>query len=139
MRKLVILWATKYTKPIITAGTIIGNEGDIAFAHFGEIDNGWMKRFVAYFVEWLNNKGLNAVYEDNDILVDGYKVCGVCITRYGRIDYTAGFIGINTNLDHIKAICRKPMKKVPKGLSEYGITTAEVEEMFLKFCETDKE
>lgn len=27
------------------------------------------------------------------------------------------------------------MKKVPKGRSEYGITTAEVEDMFLSFCE----
>lgn len=40
----------------------------------------------------------------------------------------------DTNLDHIKQICKKPMKKVPKGLSEYGITTAEIEQMFLDFC-----
>lgn len=118
-------------------GTILGNKGDMAFAHFGEIDNGWMMRFVKYFVDWLKSKGLDAVYESNDILVDGYKVCGMCVTRYGRIDYTAGFIGVNTNLDHIKAICKKPMKKVPKGLSEYGITSAEVEQMFLDFCEGD--
>lgn len=38
----------------------------------------------------------------------------------------------------IKAICRKPMRKVPKGLSEYGITTEEVEQMFLAFCERDE-
>ena len=29
----------------------------------------------------------------------------------------------------------EPMNKVPKGLSEYGITTEEVEAMFLAFCE----
>ena len=120
-------------------GTIICNKGDMAFAHFGAIENGWMMRFIDYFLDWLKAKGLNATYESNDILVDGFKVCGLCITRYGRIDYTAGFIGINTNLDHIKAICRKPMNKVPKGLSEYGITTEEVEKMFLEFCEQDKQ
>ena len=118
-------------------GTIIGNEGDMAFAHFGAIENGWMRRFVEYFVNWLKERGLNAVYESNDILVDGHKVCGMCVTRYGRIDYTAGFIGVNTKLDHIKAICRKHMRKVPKGLSEYGITTEEVEQMFLDFCRAD--
>lgn len=118
-------------------GTIIGNQGDMAFAHFGAIENGWMMRFVAYFVNWLKDKGLNAEYVSNDIVVDGFKVCGLCVTRYGRIDYTAGFIGVNTNLDHIKAICRKPMVKVPKGLSEYGITSAEVEQMFLDFCEKE--
>lgn len=118
-------------------GTIVGGEGGIAIIHFENLDNGWMERFVSYFVDWLKSKGLNAVYESNDILVDGYKVCGMCVTRYGRIDYTAGFIGINTNLDHIKAICRKPMQKVPKGLSDYGITSEEIEAMFLDFCRQD--
>ena len=119
------------------AGTIVSNEGDVLIGHFYEPENGWRDRFVVYFLDWLKAKGLNAVYESNDILVDGYKVCGLCITRYGRIDYTGGIISVNTNLDHIKAICRKPMVKVPKGLSEYGITTEEVEQMFLEFCQQD--
>lgn len=36
-----------------------------------------------------------------------------------------------------KQTCRKPMRKVPKGLSEYGITTEEVEQLFLEFCGAD--
>lgn len=119
-------------------GTILANKGDIIFSHLDTPDNGWLTRFADYFVDWLKFKGLNAEYADNDILVDGYKVCGLCITRYGRIDFSSAFIGINTNLDHIKAICRKPMVKVPKGLSEYGITTEEVEQMFLAFCHSEK-
>lgn len=122
---------------LYNGGTIVGNTGDIAFAHFGELDNGWMGRFVAYFVDWLKTKGLNAEYVSNDIVVDGFKVCGLCVTRYGRIDYTAGFICLTANLDRIKAICKKPMKKIPKGLSDYGITTEEVEKMFLNFCERE--
>lgn len=39
------------------------------------------------------------------------------------------------HLGNIKQICTKPMNKVPKGLSEYRITTEEVEQMFLAFCE----
>ena len=118
------------------AGTIVSNAGDVLIGHFGSIDNGWYERFVAYLVDWLKAKGLNATYESNDILVDGFKVCGMCVTRYGRIDYTGGIISVNTNLDHIKAICKKPMVKEPKGLSEFGITTEEIEEMFLGFCST---
>lgn len=120
------------------AGTIVSNAGDVLIGHFAEPENGWYDRFITHFIDWLKAKGLNAEYLDNDILVDGYKVCGMCVTRYGRIDYTGGIISMNVNLDHIKAICRKPMVKVPKGLSEYGITTEEVEEMFLAFCEQDK-
>ena len=119
------------------AGTIVSNAGDVLIGHFAQPENGWYDRFIAYFLDWLKAKGLNAEYVSNDIVVDGYKVCGMCITRYGRIDYTGGIISVNCNLDHIKAICRKPMKKVPKGLSEYGITTEEVEQMFLDFCKED--
>ena len=115
-------------------GTILCNHGDIMFSHVAEPNNGWIFRFAEHFTKWLKAKGLDAVYDGNDVLVDGYKVCGLCITRYGMVDFSSGFIGINTKLDHIKAICRKPMNKVPKGLSEYGITTDEVEEMFLDFC-----
>ena len=115
-------------------GTILANKGDIICSHLDKPDNGWIDRFVAYFLEWLKAKGLNAVYQNNDILIDGYKVCGTCVTRYGRIDFSSAILTIDTNLDHIKAICKKPMKKVPKGLSEYGITTEEVEAMFLEFC-----
>lgn len=120
------------------SGTILCNNGDIAIANIGPIMDGWCARFIDYVVQWLKSKGLNATTERNDILVDGYKVCGMCINRYGRVDYSCGFIGINTNLDHIKAICRKPMVAVPKGLSEYGITTEEVEQMFIDFCEQDE-
>ena len=118
-------------------GTIVSNAGDVVIAHFYEPENGWLDRFSIYFTNWLRRKGLNVVYERNDILVDGYKVCGTCITRYGRIDYNGVYIGMTTNLDHIKAICKKPMVKVPKGLSEYGITSEEVEQMFLDFCAQD--
>ena len=121
------------------ASTVIHSKGDFLFGHFAEPDNGWYDRFIAYFVEWLKDKGLNADFVSNDIVVDGFKVCGMAVTRYGRIDYTAGFISLNVNLDHINAICRKPMVKVPKGLSDYGITTEEVAEMFLEFCKEDKD
>lgn len=120
------------------AGTIISNAGDVLIGHFDRPENGWYDRFVAYFIDWLRAKGLNAEYVSNDILVDGFKVCGMCVTRYGRIDYTGGIISVNVNLEHIKALCWKPMKKVPKGLRDYGITTEEVEEMFLRFCEHDQ-
>ena len=120
-------------------GTILCNNGDLVFAHFGEPENGWLFGFIDYFVDWLKAKGLNAEFVGNDVLVDGCKVCGTCITRHGRIDYTCCFVCIDIDLDHIKAICKKPMEKVPKCLSEYGITTEEVEKMFVAFCKNNRE
>ena len=120
-----------------TGGVVVVSEGDISIIHFGDIGDDWMHRFAHYLIERYKEKGLNATYEDNDVLIDGYKISGLSATPYGHIQYSTIHIGINTNLDHIKAICRKPMKKVPKGLSEYGITTDEVEQMFLEFCEKE--
>lgn len=33
----------------------------------------------------------------------------------------------------------KSMTKFPQGISQYGITSQEVEQMFLAFCEKDEE
>ena len=130
----------KYNYTIIESfnngGTILSNEGDFLIAHFGQLGNNWRTHFTNYFTNWLRNKGLNVSFTENDILVDGYKVCGTCVTRYGNVDYSGVAIGLNTKLEHIKAICRKPMNKVPRGLYDYDITTEEIEQMFLEFCNT---
>lgn len=117
-----------------TGGVVVVNDGDVSVIHFGEIGNDWMHRFAYYLIDRYKDRGLNATYEDNDVLIDGYKISGLSATPYGNTQYSTIHIGVNTNLEHIKAICKKPMKKVPKGLSEYGITTEEVEAMFLAFC-----
>lgn len=118
-------------------GTIVSNAGDFMIAHFDIPENKWCDRFASYFVTWLKDRGLDATFTGNDILVDNCKVCGTCTTRYGCIDYTGIAISVNVNLEDIKAICRKPMQKIPKGLSDFGVTTKEVELMFLEFCNQD--
>jgi lipoate-protein ligase A len=120
-----------------TGGVVVVSEGDMSVVHFGEIGNEFMKNFALYLIERYREKGLDATFDGNDVLVDGYKISGLSATPYGHIQYSTIHVGINTNLDHIKAICKKPMVKVPKGLSEYGITSEEVEKMFLDFCKQD--
>jgi hypothetical protein len=118
-----------------TGGVVVVNKGDMSVVHFGTVDNRVMQDFADYLIERYKERGLNATYEGNDVLIDGYKISGLSGTVYGNIKYSTIHIGVNTNLDHIKAICKKPMAKVPKGLSDYGITSEEVEAMFLAFCE----
>ena len=118
-----------------TGGVVVVSEGDVSVIHFGHIGNRVMLDFAEYLVEQYKNRGLNATFDGNDVLIDGYKISGLSATPYGHIQYSTIHIGVNTNLDDIKAICTKPMVKVPKGLCEYGFTTEEVEQMFLEFCE----
>lgn len=116
-----------------TGGVVVVSEGDVSVIHFGEIGDKTMHNFAAYLVEQYKQRGLNATFDGNDVLIDGYKISGLSATPYGHIQYSTIHIGVNTNLDDIKAICTKPMAKIPKGLAEYGITTSEVEQMFLDF------
>ena len=122
-----------------TGGVVVVSEGDISVVHFGNIGNDFMLRFALHLVEYYKTKGLNAYFDGNDILIDGYKISGLSATPYGYIQYSTIHIGINTNLNDIKAICTKQMTKVPKGLSDYSITTSEIEEMFIDFCRSADE
>lgn len=119
-------------------GVIVANTGDVEIAHVEVVDNDWLIRFRNHFISWLKSKGLNAEFDGNDVLVDGYKICGMFAYVYSEVKYSGVHISMNVNLDHIKAICKKPMQKIPKGLYEYGVTTDEVEQMFLEFCNSDK-
>ena len=120
-----------------TGGVVVVSEGDISVIHFGDIGDDTMHQFAMYLVEQYKKRGLNATFDGNDVLIDGYKISGLSATPYGHIQYSTIHIGVNTNLDDIKAICTKPMVKVPKGLTEYNITTSEVEQMFLDFISLD--
>ena len=117
-----------------TGGVVVVADGDVSVIHFGNIGDRCMLDFAEYLVEQYKAKGLNATFDGNDVLIDGYKISGLSATPYGNIQYSTIHIGVNTNLDDIKAICTKPMVKIPKGLSDYGITTDEIEQMFLDFC-----
>lgn len=68
-------------------------------------------------------------------MVDGYKCFGFAtnyLADYGKLLTTCHFT-LSVNIDLIKAICTKPMVKVPKGLADYGITQQEVIEFITKF------
>lgn len=120
-----------------TGGAVVVSEGDVSVIHFGEVGNSVMHDFVMYLLDKYKARGLDATYEDNDVLIDGYKISGVSATVYGGIKYSTIHVGINTDVEQIRAICKKPMQKIPRGLSEYGITTEEIEQMFLEFCSND--
>lgn len=122
-----------------TGSSIVIFSGDIEIAHFGGHENGFGRNFVDSFCQWLKNKGLSAENDSNDLLVDGYKVLGWSTRIFGKTVYTAVHIGINTNLDTIAKVCKKPMLKIPKGLAEFGVTTKEVSEWITSFVENQTE
>lgn len=116
-------------------GCIVGVKGNIfidAKRKIGKDNKCISDKFSIALCEFLKSKGLNSVRQDNnDILVNDYKVASGVETKYNEWQYMGYQISINQNIDIIKNACLKPMVKVPKGLGEYGITTEEM----VKFCE----
>lgn len=86
--------------------------------------------FVPAFVEFLKEKGLDVKTIDNDIMVSDYKVASGVEGSHNGYRYLGYQISLNQDIELIKKVCKKPMVKIPKGLSDFGVTTDEV----IEFC-----
>lgn len=109
-------------------GCIIGVKGnifiDVKIKQDGEaLADKFSKALCNYFL----SKGLKSVRcDNNDVLVDNYKVASGCESTINGWQYMGYQISINQDIETIKHACNKPMVKIPKGLREYGITTEEM-------------
>ena len=113
-------------------GCIIGVKGNV-FVDAKRLSEGecLSDRFSKAFAVWLKEKGLKSVRTDNnDVLVDGFKVASGCETVFGKWAYMGYQISINQDIETIKNACKKEMVKTPKGLGEFGVTTEEI----VSFC-----
>ena len=85
--------------------------------------------FLNKLTQYLKNKGLNAVLDNNDILVDNYKVASGCAINL-KPDYKRTFSAVQVcmycDVELIQNICTKPMTKTPKGLYDFGVTQKEI-------------
>lgn len=111
-------------------GNIVLHKGDVGIAIVGEYQyvHDRANEFLNNFKLFLESKGLVVSKDNNDVLANGYKVCSFSanyIKQYDWTFFTFGF-SINVDLNLIKNICNKPMVKIPKGLSEFGITQEQV-------------
>lgn len=105
-------------------GSILGYPDSVCLVAFDNKEPNWINKLVKY----LKSLGLNAKNTGNDVLVDGYKVAGFsAVPLEGtNLQYYAFFVSITVNLSDIFLVCKKQMKKIPKGLGEYGITTQDI-------------
>ena len=120
--------AIVFAKDTLTLGMIYNNR-----EHFGFV----FDRMIDDLCVYLAKQGLDAVKDNNDILIDGYKVASSTSYNFNE-DYTwtysAAQIAMNQDLEAIKHICTKPMIKIPKGLSEFGITLQQIEAWCKNWC-----
>lgn len=117
-------------------GTIINFENDLCVGDYQPAHNDFGMRIMEGIKDYLASKDIHSIINENDVLIEGkYKVASYMSTFINGCLYTAIHISIDMNLEIIKNICTKPMKKIPKGLSEYGITQNEMKNLILKLKE----
>lgn len=110
-------------------GTFYINAGDIAVGYVAKgLDNSFGLYLNDKFVKYLKSKKLNAVLDNNDILINGYKVFGWSSHYFTEFDATliVCHFTMSVDLERIKNICKKSMIKIPKGLTEYKIKTDDI-------------
>lgn len=119
---------------LFTGGCIVGVAGNIFVDVKMKTDGGESitDQFAKALGDYLREKGLKSVRQDNnDVLVDGFKVASGCETEVDGWRYMGYQISLRQNMEVIQGACNKQMIKIPKGLKEYGITTEEM----VEFCE----
>lgn len=121
-----------------SGGCIVAFPDNLEMGYFTkDVNSTFLERLAQEVVDYLKGKGLNANLDNNDVLVDGtYKVFSTSKATYDKaILFGAIHISINCDADLVRKICTKEMKKIPKGLSDYGITTEEMRNLVLKVYE----
>ncbi len=113
-------------------GCIVSAKGNINMVDIRDFDNKfWYSSYVLKrFVIFLISKGLPARYDKNDVMIGKYKIASgisTIITTNCKRQYSGIQISINQDYEIIKNVCTKKLMKVPKALSDYGITTEDVE------------
>jgi len=110
------------------AGAIVNMPGDISVcitkSHLSDVGLDICDAVYNY----LADKGIEVVKDGNDILAEGKKIASSCqVEMPNGYCQTVAHISIGKmDLELVKAICVKPMVKIPGALSEYGITAEDI-------------
>lgn len=118
-----------------SAGCCVCAEGSVNIADIRKHKGEFVEQiFLNDLKNWIEGKGINAVLEHNDVLIDGLKVAsagGYNLAPDFKWQYTGIQISVNQDYYVIEHACKKPSVKKPGALSDYGITTDEV----VEWCE----
>lgn len=134
-------WCIKNEIPAVNmkrgGGCIVSAPGNIHLIDIREFDgHTWLAHdILKEFTKFLIGRGLDVRFDHNDIMVEGYKVAsGVSINLRPsyKMQYTGLQFSVNQDLEVIEHVCLKEMKKQPRGLSDFGVTTKDIESWILK-------
>lgn len=115
----------------MSGGSIVLSYGDVAFGFINKnLTANYRQIVLGTITKKLKSLGLNAEMNNNDITVDGYKCVGYVQSVPNPNLCVAISVSMSANLEDINAICTKEMKKIPKGLSDFGVNKQDIIDSF---------
>ena len=118
-----------------SGGTLVFAPGNIGIGMLQKDYGQKAQQLVRSLFNMLILHGLNVGWKDNDIIVeDNYKVIS-----YGELQLSNGYvfttiqINLYTTKELVEEVCTKPILKIPRPLSDYGIDT-KLMELWLIQC-----
>lgn len=125
--------ATALNIPVWTAehlgGSIVCFPGDLSLCltTWGNTQPLFGEECIRAVGELCESIGATVFYDNNDCLVDNFKVASwaTATTRHGWVQ-TGVHFSVNTDLNLITLLCLKQMNKIPGQLSDYNITANDI-------------
>ena len=115
-------------------GVIISDKGSLIIGAFFDEANDFQQTLAYNICRKIIEKGYKAEISGNDIIVeDEFKVASFSSRRFGKTLFGSFQISFTVNIELIKSLCTKPMRKIPRGLNYYNIY---FDEIFLIFLNT---
>lgn len=90
---------------------------------------GLLQRIVNCFQSY----DMDVYMDGNDIMMNGCKLFGTMRTKINDMYYEGMFVSFTNNIEIIKNVCKKPMKKHPLGISDKRIRN-EIIQIIEQFC-----
>lgn len=118
-------------------GTGVMSPGSIAIiykANNKDKIHNFIESVFTFLIAKLQERNIICHYEGNDLVLTkgNRKLCGYSVGLTPSGNHFCGlYINIHVNIKLIDKVCVK--RRAPFGLSEYGITTEEVEQWFREF------
>lgn len=105
-------------------GAMVGGEYDLGIVVISSQRNLY-ERLLDKLIEEIKKDYPDTIKDRNDIIVNGYKVCGGGSGQNGEMRLYGYLISFIADINEINNISTKEIIKEPKGLSELGSLTRE--------------
>lgn len=116
-----------------SGGAIVAQPGDVCCVFLNNDSSDFMSQLKLFIKQKLEERNIKITTDKNDLLIDDKKFFGDIREKFGNFYFYGCHISLSVDLETIQKVCLKPMEKVPVGLSEYGISTQDVENWLNEF------